>query len=260
MSYILDALRKSESERHQGKVPDLGQQVQLIHQPRRKPIPAGIWVALILTLNTAVLAYVFWPGRLELAAAPTEEPATVSEPAQPPVSASSPAPAAEPVQQSTVRVQIGDAVAEIQVPASSLRAEPVVDAPVVDAPVSLEQASSDEPAIGERPTVIVPSANRYHPLPDSAYQDESRLGSARVPHLVELPMSFQKMIPDLIFNSHVYASDPAARRVMINDNYLRIGDSFDGLRVERITEEGVVLSKDGTRFRVGVVRDWISPR
>ncbi|MEP5175689.1 general secretion pathway protein GspB, partial [Marinobacter alexandrii] len=84
--------------------------------------------------------------------------------------------------------------------------------------------------------------------------------AGRVPHLVELPLSFQKSVPDLTFNSHIYASDPFASRVMINSNYLRRGDSFSGLRVESITQDGVVLSKQGQRFRVGIVRDWVSPR
>ena len=42
--------------------------------------------------------------------------------------------------------------------------------------------------------------------------------------------------------------------------HLRVGDVFEGLRVDDITEEGVVLSRDGRPFRVGVVRDWVSPR
>ncbi|MEP1584934.1 MAG: hypothetical protein ABJK18_20535, partial [Marinobacter sp.] len=61
MSYILDALRKSETERRQGRIPDLGQQVQLIHKPRKKSIPILVWVALGLVLNAAVLAWIFWP-------------------------------------------------------------------------------------------------------------------------------------------------------------------------------------------------------
>jgi general secretion pathway protein B len=63
-----------------------------------------------------------------------------------------------------------------------------------------------------------------------------------------------------VFNSHIYGSEPSSRRVMINNNYLKAGDFFSGIRVERITEEGVVLSKDGRSFRVGIVRDWVSPK
>lgn len=108
------------------------------------------------------------------------------------------------------------------------------------------------------PTIIVPSAR---PGGDEAPVAATGIEiEERVPHLVELPLSFQKSIPDLTFNSHIFSSDPQARRVMINGHYLRTGEGFAGLRVERITEDGVVLSKDGQRFRVGVVRDWVSPR
>ena len=62
MSYILDALRKSETERQQGRVPDLGQQVQLIHRPKKKRVSPAVWVALALTLNAGVLAFLLWPG------------------------------------------------------------------------------------------------------------------------------------------------------------------------------------------------------
>tara|TARA_R110001606_G_scaffold17651_2_gene68081 strand:+ start:211 stop:402 length:192 start_codon:yes stop_codon:yes gene_type:complete len=63
-----------------------------------------------------------------------------------------------------------------------------------------------------------------------------------------------------MFNSHIYSTDPNASRVMINGHYLRQGDSFSGITVEEVTEDGVVLGKQGRIFRVGIVRDWMSPR
>ncbi|MDX1552139.1 MAG: general secretion pathway protein GspB [Marinobacter sp.] len=253
MSYILDALRKSETERRQGRVPDLGQQVQMIHKPKKKSVPVLVWVvAIALVLNAVLLAWLFWPrlsetGAREPASASAETVASVpqvkpAEPAPEPVKTaseppfeSSPAPAATPAKNDKL---LANAV-EIPMPGV---AEPAV-----------------EEAERERPTVIVPSARGPSPFNSSSVAD-SEAAAARTPHLVELPLSFQKRVPDLIFNSHIYASEPSSRRVMINDNYLRPGESFSGITVERITEEGVELSMDGRRFRVGVVRDWVSPR
>lgn len=116
-----------------------------------------------------------------------------------------------------------------------------------EVPPGIEQAY-------EQPVVIVPS----QAMPSRGLTQPQPQG--RVPHLVELPLSFQKSVPDLIFNSHIYSSDPSASRVMINNHYLRAGDSFSQLSVERITADGVVLSKNGQRFRVGTVKDWVSPR
>ena len=105
------------------------------------------------------------------------------------------------------------------------------------------------------PTVIVPSG------PVSNYQGApGEVDWMSVPHLLEMSRDFQRRIPSLTFNSHVYASNPASRSVMINSKYLKVGDRVSGLKVDYITEDGVILSLNGERFRVGVVRDWVSPR
>lgn len=231
MSYILDALRKSETERRQGKAPDLGQQVQLIHRPKKRRTSPVVWVALALLVNAGVLAVVLWPERTkpELTATPmpASEPAGSSLAAKP-----DPQPKPEPPLEKRPEPK----------PAIAQQPEFVVDP--VTAPVR------------ERPTIITPSVRPERQAP-AVRQSEAR---ARVPHLVELPLSFQKSIPDLMFNSHIYSTDPYASRVMINGHYLSQGESFSGIRVEEVTENGVVLSKQGRTFRVGVVRDWVSPR
>lgn len=254
MSYILDALRKSETERRQGRVPDLGQQVQLIHKPKKKSVPVLFWVAIGLILNAAVLAWVFWPSETPARASGPEATPIEPEVQEPEESRVAAPPEPEPEQASRrseiplVRPASGsnaleDAV-EIPMPGAGMEALPD--------PVA-ESGSAD---VRERPTVIFPTP----PAPSAVRQNESDdPARERTPHLVELPLSFQKKVPDLIFNSHIYASEPSSRRVMINDNYLRPGESFSGITVERITEEGVELSMDGRRFRVGVVRDWVSP-
>lgn len=224
MSYILDALRKSEAERRQGRVPDLGQQVQMVHKPKSRPSALAVWVAVGLMLNALVLTAVFWP---------------------------------EPAAQQT-----GDGpAAGASTPAEPEETPPVEDTgPVESTSAELpDQLTPAPPAstLRERPTIIVPSqtlvGERTPPGPVGA-------ASGPAPHLVEMPLAFQKSIPDLVFNSHLYASEPSSRRVMINSQYLRAGDVFSGMRVERITEEGVVLSKGGRSFRLGIVRDWVSPR
>lgn len=246
MSYILDALRKSENERQQGRIPDLGQQVQLIHQPKKKAVPVSVWVGVGLILNACILAAIFWPGIGFMSLGVTLSSDKISSAPQ------------------------------------AIKDDEFVPAPIVDTPASQpgEEMQVSEPTgttsadnatsqpfpelvneSEERPTLIVPSWNA--PLEDypEGLSDGGGFSSGeRVPHLVELPISFQRRVPSLIFSSHIYASDPSARRVMINDQYLRPGGQFSGIRVDRITPEGVELSLDGQRFRVGVVRDWISPR
>lgn len=257
MSYILDALRKSESERQQGRIPDLGQQVQLIHRPRKRTVPVAVWICLGLVLNAAVLALVFWPEQgLVGGLAATPEPAAQA------IVAVAPEPAdtagATPAQDEARKAETtkpGDgepgAMANIEQP--------------LDGAAQPETTGAQVPAVSAvtplQPTIIVPSWKTSAPTSPGAAADSVAAGfGERAPHLVELPMSFQRRIPTLVFNSHLYSSDPTASRIMINDNYLRRGEQFSGIRVEQITVDGVVLSLDGQRFRVGVVRNWTSPR
>ncbi|RMJ06183.1 hypothetical protein DOQ08_00868 [Marinobacter litoralis] len=234
MSYILEALKKSEAERRQGKAPDLGQQVQMIYRPKKKPVSAVVWVVLALIINAGVLAYVFWPARQ------LPQPVTTA------------VPAAESARTSSSVLPVESSQPEV-----APEPEPVVKVPVkpVEAPQAVAESGLNEPQF-EQPTIIVPS----QPEPQRVSAPVQSRPQGRVPHLVELPLSFQKSVPDLTFNSHIYSSDPSASRVMINNRYLRAGQSLGSLLVENITEDGVVLSKNGQRFRVGIVRDWVSPR
>ena len=56
-------------------------------------------------------------------------------------------------------------------------------------------------------------------------------------------------IPQLSLDLHVFAAKPQDRFAMINMHKLHEGDlTPEGVRVESITPEGVVLSKDGVKF------------
>jgi general secretion pathway protein B len=56
-------------------------------------------------------------------------------------------------------------------------------------------------------------------------------------------------LPDLRLSLHVYDADPSQRYMLLNGMRLREGDVMpDGLRVERITEDGAVMGWRGRRF------------
>ncbi|QSP93724.1 general secretion pathway protein GspB [Marinobacter salinisoli] len=249
MSYILDALRKSETERRQGKVPDLGQQVQLIHKPKKKGVSPVVWLSLALMINAGILAAVFWPRPESSMSSATrsETAAEDSSHVRPEPAKAAPQTPASPTD-SPDRILPEDEAARDQ--AAFEDPEAMAGLPgEVSAPLALAEPQ-------ERPVIIVPSAQPERRAEPTQEVD----AGGRVPHLVELPLSFQRSVPNLTFNSHIYSSDPFASRVMINSQYLRRGDVFSGLTVEDITEEGVIFSKQGQRFRVGIVRDWVSPR
>ena len=73
----------------------------------------------------------------------------------------------------------------------------------------------------------------------------------------ELPRDIQSQIPDLRFSSHWFNSDRSFRRVSINGKMLAEGEYVkDELRLEEITEEGVILNYMHYTFEISVLRDW----
>jgi hypothetical protein len=76
---------------------------------------------------------------------------------------------------------------------------------------------------------------------------------ARVVTFNELPQAIQQEIPSLPISMHSYTSNPKDRLVMIGDKLLRQGEFLaPGLRLEQITSDGVVLSYKKYRFQRGV--------
>jgi hypothetical protein len=58
-------------------------------------------------------------------------------------------------------------------------------------------------------------------------------------------------LPELRLSLHVYDNSPANRFVLLNSSRLLEGqETSDGVRVERITPTGVVLSHRGRRFQM----------
>jgi len=71
--------------------------------------------------------------------------------------------------------------------------------------------------------------------------------------ITELPVSIQKDLPALSVMVHAYSDDPAKRMVGINNRLLHEGDEVaPGLRLERITLDGMILNYKGYSFRRGV--------
>jgi general secretion pathway protein B len=102
-------------------------------------------------------------------------------------------------------------------------------ATVEDAP-GTQSAAEPEPLL-DRPRLANYAADQNLPTVNDVIAD----GRAR--------------LPELHLDMHVFAAAPEQRFVSINSHKLREGMQVeDGLRVERITPDGVVLNQRGLRF------------
>ena len=233
MSFILDALKKSESDRQRQSGPALFE--VKVAPPRTGLPPWAIAVAALLVVNLGIVMWMLWrhpatrtPDTSAAAAAlpgvGQPQPAGATTPAPAPPSVSLPAPPPS-----------------VSLPAPA--AQPPVAAP---SPALLPKPGATNGA-GDNPDDYVPAAD---PAASPLLGNRVRHGTVDgVPLYQDAAASPGTRIPQLRLDLHVFALRPQDRFVMINMHKLREGDSLpEGVRVDSITPEGAVLSYSGSRF------------
>ena len=246
MSFILDALKKSETDRQRQSAPALFE--VKVAAPRRRFPAWAAGVAALLVVNLVVLAWL-------LLRKPEVAPSAA---AVPPPSAPAPspgngiAPARSPAGEVTVPATV---TFQVNVPANSLSAATATapDAGLV-APSSAPPLV-EEPLLSGKETPIPPDydAADYQPAitPEQAGATAAARRAGQLPSRDEM-LAKGAPLPDLRLDLHVYDPDPAKRFVFINMRKLREGDSLpEGVRVDEITQSGATLSFQGNRFALG---------
>jgi len=274
MSYILDALRKSEQQRQRGAAPTLLAAQAADAAPRRPNVLLyGLLVAAFLGMGIAI--GVLRPWRAEepvlqptavkpsdgVAVRPPEpgagrppepgagrSPEPVTAERKPPEAAApptSPAPASAPVEIA------GRAERQASVPASAAQSAPVAAGEALTAQVPAPAAAaSGVPSA----TATAPANMGLPPTPDKppVAGPADALPQRTLVTFAELPVSIQQEIPKLSILFHLYSGNPKDRLVGINDRMLREGDSVEpGLGLEQITPDGMILTYKGYRFLRG---------
>ena len=216
MSFILDALKKSESDRQRRSGPAL---FEVKVAPPRSALPLwAVAVAALLVVNLAIVMWMLW--RHPAARSADSSTAAASLAAQGPQAAGTPAPA--PL--------------SLTAPA----APPAAAAPLPPNPGAASGA-------GDNPDDYAPAAE---PAAAPSLSNRVRRATADgVPLYQDAAATAGASIPQLRLDLHVFAQRPQDRFVMINMHKLREGDSLpEGVHVDSITPEGAVLSYSGARF------------
>ena len=239
MSFILDALKKSESDRQRQGGPALFE-VKVAPPRNRLPLWA-VAIALLLAVNLVIVAWMM-----------LRHPAAHAENA-----AAAPAPAGFAQGVATVPAVAGAAVPVPAPAALASAAAPSVAAPV-PSPAPLPAAAAtpaatlpanSAPAAGSDEPSAEDLAPATEPAPGLAGNRVRRDTADGVPLYQELSAAPGTKLPTLRLDLHVYAAKPQDRFVMINMHKLREGDSLpEGVRLESVTPEGAVMSFNGSRF------------
>jgi general secretion pathway protein B len=289
MSYILDALKKAERDRHVAKIPTL-HTVHGTPVERRRPQWMWIGAAVVLVNATLLLIWFLRPQPVaerlpRLAAVPTTSgpaavdkppasgPAAVDKPPAPP-QADKPAPAS-PAGAATATPAPVPFPSQASVPGpppetTTRRVETKPSPPVAAAPASprIDPGKPPAPVAPARPAAAVPerpapatAVARVSPptVPDKSASPPAAPSpaapgerkTAQTPGLQELTPADQEGMPKMSLQFLVYSEVPGERLVFINNQKYVEGQSIEGkVVVEGIVPDGAILSYQGKRFKL----------
>jgi general secretion pathway protein B len=276
VSYILDALRKSEQQRQLGVAPRL----LTVHATSDSDAPPaflkyGLLAAALIGAGVAIGWWHPWqqeqlPSATASASAGMPEvrppdPIPVPLPVLPAV-ASGPdtpmpaqrtrvalrpiaAPEVTPLEQDTQLPAPAPPQTRKPPPAAAVRPQETAT-PVREAAPAPASAPARAPAPAPAPRVAV--------APIAVLQEKSAAPAdpaqqQKLLAIAELPPAIRQEIPAMAFPVHSYSDTPQERIVGINDQLLREGEYLaPGLKLERIAPDGVVFSYKNYLFRHGL--------
>lgn len=246
MSYILDALRKSEQERLAGGVPGL-------HSPQAAPPETAasrydwkVLAVILVVLNAGAIGW-WLAARRGVPATPASSPSAI-----PPQRAAMPAQPQVPARSAPMASPAGSEGA-VPPPAAPAAAEP--PAPASAPQPSMAPPSAARAAIPPAPRPapqIAPSAVVAHPPPAAPPVPEEAPAPAPPKGIVafaDLPASVRKALPPLQIGGYAEGSGSDAM-LLVNDRLVSEGDEIGGgVRVLKISPDGAVFGFRGYRFR-----------
>ena len=223
MSYILDALKRAESERERGVVPGLHSQ----SVPLRRPVAGSRAVAKPLMLAGAALGLVLL-GVLAWRSFGPVAPGS-----------SAPVVAASPV----ITSQVIAATPAVPTAVSVTTAVTPNPAPLAKA---VEAAQADKP-----PALAASPKPEPRPAPVAAVVAKPEPAPPRIVPIGELPADIRQTLPKVVISGSTYSDNPAYRMLIINGEVFREGEKpAPDLQLEQIRAKAAVLNFKGLRYSV----------
>lgn len=231
MSFILDALRKSEIERQRQSGPSMAE-FPIAREDRRQPV-AMIAIGVLLAVNVGVLLFFLLRDKAAPAAAATQVavPAPVSVTSAPPTGAA--AAGSPPATTTTLAPAVPSEASPLEAEAGGVD-DYSESAPPIYGTTSTLPPDAPDPTLLPEPTAPAQPGVVYGQAPTS--EEASAVTAATG-------------LPELTIDLHIYSEIPAKRAVFINGRRYAQGDHIaEGPVVEQITREGAMLSYRGRRF------------
>jgi general secretion pathway protein B len=255
MSFILDALKKSETERQSQSIPGL---VDAGAARARARLPAwAVALGALLLVNLLVLSIVMTRSFLR---APQPPRAAVARPGEPTSTAADDADSGAVDAAHGIAPNAAAPNAAAPGAAASGTAAPAahfspMDVPTVYAPeIPLSNLPPPPAAAPAAPLKSMsPKSSDLTPLhrrdPLLTDQDYKPGDDETLPTINELTTTGAQALPELHLDVHVYSTRPAERFVYVNMRKYHEGATLEeGPTIERIRRDGVILNYQGLRF------------
>lgn len=260
MSYILNALRKSEQER-QARQPETATERILL--PQRKPKrKTALWIAAILLSNLLIISGFVWLSSRKTASTPAAPKApatarvetTARTPPQPSAAhpgkpSAPPAPAKEPASASIAEQAAVNLPPKNPLPSKAGNARKTIAAR------SPEAAKAGNNGFMTRPDPIKPAAKQTPPPANPGANEATAAAPAepqRIPFLEELPYDVRQSIPKMTVNVFVYSPNVTESFVVINMEKYKTGQfTRDSVELKEIRADSLIARYHDQIFRLG---------
>lgn len=235
MSFILDALRKAERERKRASVPDpLTVQEPILAAKNRSSFRLAVIIAAVLVgaLGSGVWFGVWYGNR------PTDHLKSMRN----------------AMQTTDSRVdtrQLGHEEQQLSVSEHAREKDPhqvsarrLGNSMKDKSPMAGRENDMKE-TLAAPPANVIPAheTDKYIPPPDKN----------KLYRQAELPDALKQKLPDFSFSIFLYSDEPASRTVRVNGVTRKEGQYItDGLKIEEIVADGVILSYMQYRFHVAI--------
>jgi general secretion pathway protein B len=227
MSYILEALKKSDQQRQRGATPTLPAAQATLKAGKKLFSVTYVLIAVGLLCTGIAIGWL----------RPWLSAATVEQAAGPSATLVSPTFVPEP----PALNKNSEGKLAVQKSASGVQIDPGVEI------LPNNNVPSGRSA-GREPSVAV-----SQPIVKTSIQPAEFPTKQKAIPLTELPLTIQQEIPAMTIQLHSFSSKPENSIVSINSRLMKEGDSLTPeLKLEQITPNGVVFSYKGYRFEHGI--------
>lgn len=284
MSYILEAIRRSEAQRENKSDQ---KPVRLRHSPPQKQSLSGRWLfvalAALAAINIATLAYVAQRGAgggksVKGTGAPTravEQRAVASETESvttpvisPKMGSKKPDPKSAEGGVAKAKTVLASRNAHPKAQARATRTASLPSANASSPSFAREtgkrassprsETASDKTVTPPLPRVLDAPEKTIRPIINPSAASAVIPGNAggspavqKIPSFNELPGELRQRIPAIKVNVHAYSEAPEEQFIIVDMIKYRSGERIaEGLMLEQVTPQGVVLRFEGTAFRL----------